>query len=78
MTLLDELLDANRRAVQTAGAPGSFVANRHLCIVTCVDPRLTRWFGPAHDKLLEAFGDGERDERVEFLPAKKKAADEAS
>jgi cell division initiation protein len=32
----------------------------------------------AHDKLLEAFGDGERDERVEFLPAKKKAADEAS
>jgi carbonic anhydrase len=47
MTLLDELLDANRRAVLTAGEPGSFVANRHLCIVTCVDPRLTRWFGPA-------------------------------
>ncbi|MFL5300610.1 MAG: DivIVA domain-containing protein [Anaeromyxobacteraceae bacterium] len=32
----------------------------------------------AHDKLLEAFGDGERDERVEFLPAKKKTADDAS
>ncbi|MFL5300611.1 MAG: carbonic anhydrase, partial [Anaeromyxobacteraceae bacterium] len=47
MTLLDELLDANRRAVQEAGEPGSYVANRHLCIVTCVDPRLTRWFGPA-------------------------------
>jgi len=47
MTLLDELLEANRRAVQTAGEPGSYVANRHLCIVTCVDPRLTRWFGPA-------------------------------
>jgi carbonic anhydrase len=46
MTLLDELLDANRRAVQSAGDPGSFVANRHLCVVTCVDPRLTRWFGP--------------------------------
>jgi cell division initiation protein len=30
----------------------------------------------AHDKLLEAFGDGEREDRIEFLPAKKKAADE--
>lgn len=32
----------------------------------------------AHDKLLEAFGDGEREDRVEFLPAKKKAADESA
>lgn len=32
----------------------------------------------AHDKLVEAFGDGEREDRVEFLPARKKAADEAA
>jgi cell division initiation protein len=32
----------------------------------------------AHDKLLEAFGDGEREDRVEFLPAKKKSADESA
>jgi cell division initiation protein len=32
----------------------------------------------AHDKLLEAFGDTERDDRVEFLAGtKKKATDEA-
>jgi cell division initiation protein len=30
----------------------------------------------AHDKLVEAFGDGEREERVEFLPARKKVAEE--
>jgi cell division initiation protein len=30
----------------------------------------------AHDKMLDAFGDGERDDRVEFLPSKKKAAEE--
>ncbi len=47
MTLLDELLDANGKAVQRSGELGSFVANRHLCIVTCVDPRLTRWFSSA-------------------------------
>ncbi len=46
MTLIDELLEANRAAVRT-GATGSFVANRHLCIVTCVDPRLTRFFPTA-------------------------------
>lgn len=27
----------------------------------------------AHEKLVEAFGDGEREERVEFLPSRKKA-----
>jgi cell division initiation protein len=31
----------------------------------------------AHDKLVDAFGDGEREDRVEFLPARKKAAEEA-
>jgi carbonic anhydrase len=48
MTLLDELLDANQRAVaaRSERERGSFVANRHLCIVTCVDPRLTQFFGP--------------------------------
>jgi carbonic anhydrase len=44
MPLLDEILAANRRQQPPAGDPGSFVANRHLCIVTCVDPRLTRFF----------------------------------
>jgi carbonic anhydrase len=44
MPLLDELLEANRRHVSAAGEVGSFIANRHLCIVTCVDPRLTRFF----------------------------------
>jgi carbonic anhydrase len=43
--LLDEILEANRRAVHAPGDKGTFVANRHLCIVTCVDPRLTRFFG---------------------------------
>jgi len=47
MTALDELLDANRRATLPGGDPGSFVANRHLCILTCVDPRLTRFFPAA-------------------------------
>jgi carbonic anhydrase len=47
MALLDELLQANRRAFPRAGDVGSFVANRHLCIVTCVDPRLTRFFPEA-------------------------------
>jgi carbonic anhydrase len=44
MALLDEILDANRRMAVVAGDPGSFIANRHLCIVTCVDPRLTQFF----------------------------------
>jgi carbonic anhydrase len=44
MALLDEILEANERHVQAAGEVGSFIANRHLCIVTCVDPRLTRFF----------------------------------
>jgi hypothetical protein len=30
----------------------------------------------AHEKLLEAFGDGERDDRVEYLQAKKKVGEE--
>lgn len=47
MPLLDEILDANRRHVLSGGDVGSFVANRHLCIVTCVDPRLTRFFPDA-------------------------------
>jgi carbonic anhydrase len=47
MALLDEILDANRRTALRAGEPGSFVANRHLCIVTCVDPRLTQFFPDA-------------------------------
>ena len=46
MALLDEVLDANRRMILSRER-GTFIANRHLCIVTCVDPRLTRWFGPA-------------------------------
>ncbi|HSN91997.1 MAG TPA: carbonic anhydrase [Anaeromyxobacteraceae bacterium] len=46
MTLLDELLEANRHALRT-GAVGTFRANRRLCIVTCVDPRLTRLFPEA-------------------------------
>jgi carbonic anhydrase len=47
MALLDEILAANRELAVPApagSAPGSFKANRHLCIVTCVDPRLTRFF----------------------------------
>lgn len=44
MALLDEILEANRRHALASEDPGSFVANRHLCIVTCVDPRLTRFF----------------------------------
>jgi carbonic anhydrase len=47
MALLDEILDANRRAVVAEGELGSFIAHRHLCIVTCVDPRLTHFFGHA-------------------------------
>lgn len=47
MPLLDELLEENRRHVVAAGEVGSFVANRRLCIVTCVDPRLTRFFPDA-------------------------------
>ncbi len=47
MALLDELLEANRRAFPREGDAGTFVANRHLCIVTCVDPRLTRFFPAA-------------------------------
>ena len=42
MPLLDEVLDANRRALKAD--QGTFIANRRLCIVTCIDPRLTRWF----------------------------------
>ena len=44
MALLDEILETNRQHVVANGEPGSFIANRHLCIVTCVDPRLTRFF----------------------------------
>jgi carbonic anhydrase len=47
MPLLDELLAANRDSIRPPGDPGSFIANRHLCIVTCVDPRLTRFFPDA-------------------------------
>lgn len=45
MPLLDEILEANRRAEHQETDPGTFVAARHLCIVTCVDPRLTHFFG---------------------------------
>jgi carbonic anhydrase len=46
MALLDEILEANRRAESAVQPdPGSYVAARHLCIVTCVDPRLTHFFG---------------------------------
>ncbi len=45
MALLVEILEANRTRKVPEGDVGSFVANRHLCIVTCVDPRLTRFFG---------------------------------
>jgi carbonic anhydrase len=44
MPLLDEIFEANRLHDPAKGDPGSFIANRHLCIVTCVDPRLTRFF----------------------------------
>ncbi len=44
MAVLDEIMAANRPVAEAAGDPGSFIANRHLCIVTCVDPRLTRFF----------------------------------
>ena len=44
MALLDEILGANRALALEGHDPGSFIANRHLCIVTCVDPRLTRFF----------------------------------
>jgi carbonic anhydrase len=44
MALLDEILEANRSAAGPGTDPGSFIAHRHLCIVTCVDPRLTRFF----------------------------------
>ncbi len=47
MPLLDEILEANQRHIQAGGELGTFVANRHLCIVTCVDPRLTRFFPDA-------------------------------
>ncbi len=47
MPLLDEILEANRAHALAAGDTGTFVANRHLCIVTCVDPRLTRFFPDA-------------------------------
>ncbi len=47
MALLEEILEANRRAVDPDAEPGSFIADRHLCIVTCVDPRLTHFFGSA-------------------------------
>lgn len=47
MALLDEILEANRAHALPAGDVGTFVANRHLCIVTCVDPRLTRFFSEA-------------------------------
>jgi carbonic anhydrase len=47
MPLLDELLAANRRAFPRDAEPGTFIANRHLCIVTCIDPRLTRFFPDA-------------------------------
>ncbi len=47
MALLDEILAANRQlalSAKASGEQGSFKANRQLCIVTCVDPRLTRFF----------------------------------
>jgi carbonic anhydrase len=44
MPLLDEILETSRARALPSGEVGSFVANRHLCIVTCVDPRLTRFF----------------------------------
>ncbi len=48
MALLDEILAANREHTLLAdGDVGSFIAHRHLCIVTCVDPRLTRFFPTA-------------------------------
>jgi carbonic anhydrase len=47
MALLDEILEANKAATVTNGDAGSFIAHRHLCIVTCVDPRLTHFFGHA-------------------------------
>jgi carbonic anhydrase len=47
VALLDELLEANQKAFHPDADPGTFVANRHLCIVTCVDPRLTHFFPDA-------------------------------
>lgn len=47
MALLDEILAANQQAARPGASPGTFIAHRHLCIVTCVDPRLTHFFGSA-------------------------------
>lgn len=47
MALLDEILEANKAAAIANGDAGSYIAHRHLCIVTCVDPRLTHFFGHA-------------------------------
>jgi carbonic anhydrase len=47
LALLDEILEANRKASHPDADPGTFIAHRHLCIVTCVDPRLTHFFGSA-------------------------------
>jgi carbonic anhydrase len=47
VALLDELLEANQKAYHSDADPGTFIANRHLCIVTCVDPRLTHFFPDA-------------------------------
>lgn len=45
MALLDEILEDNRKVAGPGKDPGSYIAHRHLCIVTCVDPRLTHFFG---------------------------------
>lgn len=46
MAHLDEILAINARTAGTlsAGGPLSLTARRELCLVTCVDPRLVRFF----------------------------------
>ena len=48
MAALDDILQANARAPTPPEAPGgSFAASKRLCVVTCIDPRLTRFFSTA-------------------------------
>jgi carbonic anhydrase len=45
MAHLDEILQVNKKSTPLSGAaPLSVEARRELCIITCVDPRLTRFF----------------------------------
>jgi carbonic anhydrase len=47
MSLLDEILQANQAFIPEGPAQSGYRARRHLCLVTCVDPRLTRFMPQA-------------------------------